>query len=221
MSPRFIMTYRFFILTLVFLLLVACQEKAQNKAVEIADKTFVIPKEWEHWDFSERYAQLTLNLNVEDYKPFKAKKLEEKRKKIRFRVVPVFSTLARSSYGTEKDSFLKKDPVSCEVITYSYQKFELCDYGFRGSDKVSQRMYTIKNLSKNSEISVLMCLERSALPNPMCLVSGRFLDNLQINYGYNISYFERAVEIDQTLRELVLDFYQPVPKEQNNELYAE
>jgi|GEM_PF-6701928 len=190
----------------------ACGESEMNsssRSIQMADKVFLMPLETEvhWWSVNSKESWLSFNLNIEIFQPHNPNTLEQKIKNIPVRIGPL-STMDRGYYWTEKDSVLKLPVISCEVLNYSGQKFELCDHGFTGKGEVDPHVYIIKKEVSEADITVLECRERANLPNPMCHARTRFLDNLQINYGYNISYFEKAIEIDQKLREFVLNFYQ-------------
>lgn len=190
--------------------LAACDENqtnSSNQTIHVANKTFLMPTEantnW--WQFNSEESWLKFDLNAETFKPHNPNTIEKKVRNLSVRVGSI-STMDRGYYWTEKDSALISEPFSCKTIDHLGKKFELCDHGFTGKDKAQPRVYVIKS-NVDDAITILECRENLKMPNTMCHARMRLFDNLQVNYGYNISYFERAVEIDQKLREFVLKYY--------------
>ncbi|GER05204.1 hypothetical protein JCM17846_28860 [Iodidimonas nitroreducens] len=158
------------------------------------------------WSFYDEESWLRLSLNVETLEPHNSDTLEQKKKNLSVKIGPL-SNMDRGYYWTDEDEALNLPEVSCSHIHYADKNIELCDHGFSGEQVESAHVYTVKNLSDDKHTTVLECRERSQLSNPLCIGRVRFLDNLQINYQYNISYFEKAIEIDQGLHDLILQFH--------------
>ncbi len=209
------MKYSCLYFCVVLLALVACDDKYsfESREIKLADKVFMIPEDWQYWSYSqvknannEKYDLLRFNLSVEEYLPYSSDNLEQKKKALLVSVGPV-SYMDKGHYWTEKDTVLKQEPLSCKTIASFEGKFELCDHGVTGPNRAATRIYSIKDKSENTIISILSCTEGLRLPNPMCNVRARFMGNLQINYGYSLLYFEKALEIDRNLREIIFNFY--------------
>lgn len=202
-------------------ILLACDDTSSpgSTEIQIADKTFIIPEKWQYWQYAEianadneKYKQLRLTVDVVTFEPIKPSYKNENTRNLHIEIRPLRAEFGEKYYWTNHDPVLGAQFFGCHEYTYNSTPYKFCKNGkspvlVDGGDIY----YSIQNLTSQEYVSIIGCMtpDKYKHLNPVCNARSRLLDNLQIEYHYRLENFNRAIEIDQKIHEVVSKLYSP------------
>lgn len=209
-------TFKTIIFFLIFLIS-GCDDKGsiyRKKIFSIGGRTVVVPDDWEYWIFWEMsksenpYDQILFSFDVNTFRTIERDAKNENQLDVELR--PVNSELGEKEYWTNKDRINDLKVIKCENIKIHGEMYEHC-YHIDSKEQVASFVETdiqsIKNKKTGKYVSVFGCagdLPPRMHMNRICVGRSRISDTLQVEYSYRFSHFNRAVDIDLKIRNVML-----------------
>jgi hypothetical protein len=189
-------------------------DTSKPRAIQIADKTFVLPAGFEYRRYGKTqggYDQLELTLDVNTFKLAK-QDFSSGNTTISVELRPLRSEWAEKKHWTKDDPVYQSKQIGCAEVVHMGRKYESCEQSDKptlvSGTRVNVR--SIKDKEKNQYIAIYGCSGTKS--REICISRSRIMDNLQVEYSYGVEHFGRSVEIDFAIRDLIESMHQPSPK---------
>lgn len=180
----------------------------------IAGEIVSVPPDWKFWHYSkigkgeEAYDQIIFSFDVNTLINVEQNSRNENGLSVELR--PVNSEFGEKWYWTNKDNINNAKIMNCEDIKINNEVYEHCyhaDSKEQVASFVETNIQSIKDKKTGKYISVFGCageLPSSIHMNRVCVGRSRITDDLQVEYSYRFFHFNRAVDIDLKIRNLML-----------------